>query len=60
MIIVYRNTKLINPFGEAEASPLFFVLLNDPSELVAFLLRPWSVAERAEEEGLHFYLESII
>ena len=39
---------------------LFFVLLNDPSELVAFLLRPWSVAERAEEEGLHFYLESII
>ena len=48
MIIVHSNTKLLNPFGEAVTSPLFFVLLKDPLEILITALRHCRYAPMAE------------
>ena len=45
---MHSNTKLLNPFGEAVTSPLFFVLLKDPFEILITALRHCRYAPMAE------------
>ena len=47
-MIIVHSTKLLNPFGEAVTSPLFFVLLKDPFEILITALRHCRYAPMAE------------